>query len=189
MTTKTLMVNQALTILGVETINDLSDTSVNAKRANVLYDQTRKQVLREYPHTCCIKTLTLGAELFRTDMSLGDKYKVSYHLPTDCLRVISVNKEYDLQERYIYTDSESPKITYVYDNKNEETYSSGLIEALVYMLAYKLSMSILGTPNNDMYTIYKNTIAQEKAVNSQEILTQQFFSDEDFNFKTNSYYY
>ena len=188
MTTKTDIVNQALILLGVEGITDITDKTTNAKRANILYEQTQKQVLREYPHTCAVRTLTLGAQQIRADAVFNDKYTISYHLPEDCLRVIKVNKDFDLQERYIFTDEPEPTITYVYHNKNEESYSAGLIESLVYMLAYKLSMAITGTASADMYTLYKNTIANEKSVDSQQILTQQFFDDGDFDFKARSYF-
>lgn len=170
--------NQVLMLLGVEMITSFEENTINAKRLSILYDQTRKAVLREYPHTCCIKRVSLGAITSNN----------SYNLPDDCLRIISVNCSYELLGRSIFTTEANPMLTYIYDNKNEGTYSSGLIEALVYMLAFKLSKSILGEDGANMYTLYKNIIEQEKAVDSQQTLTQQFFSDDQFTFKSNTNY-
>jgi hypothetical protein len=181
MSNATNIVNQAFILLGVETITSLDDNKTNAIRAKTIYDTTRTAILREYPHTCCIKEVTLGAQL------AGG----GYNLPNDCLRIIKVNKDYDLRGRVIYTQEENPTIRYIYDNKNEGTYSPLLVECLVYMLAFKLSPSILQKTNNDFYSIYKDLIAKEKAVDSQQTVSQQFFGDEEFSFKdrTDQYYW
>lgn len=176
---KTSIINNAFTLLGVELINSIDDVSINARRAKLIYDQTRRTLLREYPHTSCTKTISLGAPLVNSN---------KYNLPEDCLRVIKINKDYKLEGRFIYTDEANPNITYIYDNKNEGTYSNGLIEALVYLLAFKLSKSILGTLDTNFYKLYQETINNEKSVDSQQIPTQQFFDDGDFDFKTSTYY-
>lgn len=172
----TLVVNQALILLGVETIASIDDNKTNAIRAKIIYDTTRTAILREYPHTCCIKEVTLGAQLLDG----------GYNLPNDCLRIIKVNKDYDLRGRVIYTQEENPTIRYIYDNKNEGTYSPLLVECLVYMLAFKLSGSILQKTNNDFYKLYKDLIDIEKGVDSQQTLSQQFFDDSEFSFKDNN---
>ena len=172
----TLIVNQAFILLGVETITSLDDNKTNAIRAKIIYDTTRTAILRESPHTCSIKAVTLSAQLLDGGCNL----------PHVCLRIIKVNKDYDLRGRIIYTQEENPTIRYIYDNKNEGTYSALLVECLVYMLAFKLSSSILQKTNNDFYTIYKDLIAKEKGVDSQQTISQQFFGDDNFSFKDNN---
>lgn len=178
MSNATNIVNQALILLGVETIASIDDTKTNAIRAKIIYDTTRTSILRDYPHTCCIREASLGAQLANG----------GYNLPSDCLRVIKVNQDYDLRGRVIYTPEENPTIRYIFDNKNEGTYSPLLVECLVYMLAFKLSSSILQKTNKDFYTIYKDLIDKEKGVDSQQTLSQQFFDDSDFSFKDNNWW-
>lgn len=177
MSNATNIINQSLILLGVETIASLDDNKTNAIRAKIIYDTTRTSILRDYPHNCCIKEASLGAQL-------ADG---GYNLPSDCLRIIKVNQDYDLRARVIYTPEENPTIRYIYDNKNESTYSPLLVECLVYMLAFKLSGSILQKTNNDFYKLYKDIIDKEKGVASQENLSQQFFGDDDFSFKDNNW--
>ena len=187
MTDKTNIINQAFVLLGVELIDSIDSNNINAKRAKVIYDQTRQSLLREYPHTSCTKTVSLGAPLANTN---------NYNIPDDCLRILSVHtgnepddndRDYVLKGRVLTTTVTNPNLTYIYDNKNEETYSVGLTEALVYLLAFKLSKSILGQADTNFYKLYQETIDQEKSVDSQQVPSQQFFSDAQFDFKYSNY--
>ena len=180
---RTTVINQALILLGVELLDSIDSNNTNAKRAKAIYDQTRQALLREFPHTSCIKTVALGAPLLNTN---------NYNIPDDCLRILHVHtgnessdmdRDYVLKGRVLTTSISNPNLTYVFDNKNEGTYGVGLIEALVYLLAFKLSKSILGSQETNFYKLYQETIEKEKSVDSLQIPSQVFFDDDQFSFK------
>jgi hypothetical protein len=56
------IVNRALTMLGVDPINSLSDSTKAASTANRLFNDTRAAVFRGHPWNCLIKRASLPQE-------------------------------------------------------------------------------------------------------------------------------
>lgn len=105
-------------------------------------------------------------------------------LPDDLIRIINANTEdYVVEEDRLLSNSNQLNLVYVFDNKNEETYDSLFIECLVLYLAYKISKPITGSQgtSDSYYMQCQELIKQAKAVQAQEIPSQQFFKDSDYS--------
>jgi hypothetical protein len=87
MTTETTLANLALGHLGMARITDLSERTVAAEHVRRMWGTTRDQLLRAYPWNFAIKRVALSASAVRPAFG----WAAAYPLPSDCLRVLSVN--------------------------------------------------------------------------------------------------
>jgi hypothetical protein len=82
------IVNLALMRIGESPIQSMDEGSTPARSATLLYDISRRAVLRDYDWNFAIKTIALP--VVRTENVPGAKFSYSCPVPSDCLRVVEV---------------------------------------------------------------------------------------------------
>ncbi|MFV5370017.1 hypothetical protein VXO74_15055 [Acinetobacter junii] len=180
MTTKTNLCNQALSLIGADSITSFEENTSTARRMRTVYDSSRKALLRLHPFQCATKRIKLAPLSVKPEF----EYSYQFQLPDDLIRIINANTEdYVIEADRLLSNSDQLNLVYVFDNKNEETYDSLFIECLVLYLAYKISKPITGSQgtSDSYYMQCQELIKQAKAVQAQEIPSQQFFKDSDYS--------
>lgn len=179
MTTKIDICNQALSLIGSDSITSFDDKTSIAKRMKGMYDTSRKALLRLHPFNFATKRIKLSPLTQKPDFG----YEYQYQLPNDLIRLISAStEEYVLEADKLLTNSEKLELIYVFDNTNEETFDSLFIECLILYLAAKAAKPITGSQGagESFYIQCQELIKQLKVVQAQEVLSIQFFKEDDY---------
>ena len=180
MTTKTDIANQALSLIGADSITSFEENTSTARRMRTVYDSSRKALLRLHPFQCSTKRIKLNP--ISTQPEFG--YSYQFQLPDDLIRIINANTEdYVVETDRLLSDQSELNLVYVFDNKNEETYDSLFIECLILYLASKITKAVTGSQGtaDSYYMQCQELIKQAKAVQAQEVPSQQFFKDSDYS--------
>jgi len=160
--------NQALLLLGDKTIADFNEDSTAAKLCSSLYPLTRDAVLRLHPWNCAIKRVKLAPKLQTPEYGYGN----AFTLPTDLLRLLSIDglTDYKIEGREVLSDSNSISIRYIYRNENVNEYDALLVDAISAYLAYKLAYPITKSSavRDEMKAIFGDLLKLAKSVDAQE---------------------
>lgn len=89
MTTKTDIANQALSLIGADSISSFEENTSTARRIRTVYDTSRKALLRLHLFQCAVKRIKLSP--LATQPEFG--YAYQYQLPDDLIRIINTNTE------------------------------------------------------------------------------------------------
>lgn len=176
-TTNISICNEALNLCGAKSIQSFDENTENARRCAVLYDSTRKSLLRMHPWSCAKKRVVLAPST--THPTFG--YKNAFPLPRDFLRVFDPNTQcYEFENRHILSNQDSIQLVYIYDNDNEETWDSLLAEAMALYLCAKIAKPITGSQaeSDSAYQKLMNLLKQARAINGQERPAQDFAEGE-----------
>ena len=179
MTTKVDISNQALSLIGADSITSFDDKTSIARRMKGLYDTSRKALLRFHPFNFATKRIKLSPLTHKPDFG----YEYQYQLPNDLIRIISANTEdYVLETDKLLTNDSAIELIYVFDNTNEETFDPLFTECLILYLASKAAKPITGSQGagESFYIQAQDLIKQVKAVQAQEVLSIQFFKEDDY---------
>lgn len=140
MTSATQICNRALQKIGekrVSTIFPTPEDDKAARECNAAYDSVRRLCLRSAEWNFAKTRTSLAKD--GTDPSW--EYDHRYLLPSDCLKVVRVNTDYNwqIEGRYIVTDADSPiKIIYIKDEQDPTVFDAAFAEYLAHMLAIEL---------------------------------------------------
>jgi hypothetical protein len=139
--------NNALTLLGAATITSLTESSENARKCNVIYEQTRDGLLRVHPWRFAINRASLAIDATPPAYDYNNRFV----LPTTpkCLRVLEMYEnrddgdyKWDIEGRYVVSDASTCRIKYVGQITDPTTFDTMFIEAFSASLAAKLSLPI-----------------------------------------------
>ena len=73
-------------------------------------------------------------------------YANAFPLPHDYVLIITANTErYEVENRHILADTNTIQLEYVFDNDNEQTWDSLLVEAITLKMATKLCKPVTGS--------------------------------------------
>tara|TARA_Y100001951_G_C11259449_1_gene251564 strand:+ start:101 stop:679 length:579 start_codon:yes stop_codon:yes gene_type:complete len=175
MASKVDLANEALLLLGANTITSFSDNDSNAVLVNRLYASERDAMLRSHRWNCAITTANL-ASLAGTPI-IDWQYK--FTLPTDpyCLRVLDVRTitgdiklDFAIQGRELLTEESTVDITYIQRLEDASLFDALLYQALVFRMAWKLAFPISRshTVMAQMGTMYEAVVREARAIDSQE---------------------
>ena len=175
MGSKVDLANEALLLLGANTITSFTDNDSNAVLVNRFYDSERDALLRSHRWNCAVTTANL-ASLDGTPI-IDWEYK--FTLPTDpyCLRVLDVRTvtgdiklDFAVQGRELLTEETAVDITYIQRLIDTMLYDSLLYQALVFRMAWKLSFPITRSScvMQQMAQLYDAVVRDARAVDSQE---------------------
>lgn len=152
--------NLALSNLGKDNINALSDAGAEARACNQFYDHVLGTLLQAYPWRFAGKTQSL-AEL--TNNKPG-AWGYAYSRPVDCLKVRWVRPEYsiddpcsqtlaqeignpyDIEGTLIYCNLSPAFLRYTWKVTDPTKYSPLFVEALSWHLAVRLAMPLTRDP-------------------------------------------
>lgn len=184
MTTKTDIANQALSLIGADSITSFEENTSTARRMKTLYDTSRKALLRLHPFQCATKRIRLTPLVDAPEFG----YSKQFQLPDDLIRIINTNiEDYTVETDRVLSNSNYLDLVYIFDNKNEETYDALFIECLVLYLAYKTTKAITGSQgtSDSYYQQCQALIKETKAVQAQETPSIQFIRDADYQILRN----
>lgn len=169
MTTTVKICNSALVSLGANTINSLTQNSVEANQCNAKWDIVRREELRAHPWNFAIKRVQLPT-VSGDDPAF--RYDYRYQVPSDNLRILKVydNIDYKLERRTIITNKDSCYIKYIYDNDQPETWDSSFVGMVVARMALELAYVLPGarTMIETMWNLYKHKGAVAMAIDASE---------------------
>ena len=175
MGSKVDLANEALLLLGANTITSFTDNDSNAVLVNRFYESERDALLRSHRWSCAITTANLAS---LADTPIID-WEFKFTLPTDpyCLRVLDVRTvtgdiklEFEVQGRELHTEETAVDITYIKRLDDATQFDALLYQALVFRLAWKLSYPI--TRSNpvmqQMASMYDAVVRDARTIDSQE---------------------
>ena len=166
-TTRTSIVNHALSLIGDQNIASFDENTARAERCRSIYDQVRKSILRDHPWSCAKKRTILAP--VTTYPAFG--YTHSFPLPRDFIRIISANTEkYEVENRYILANTNRINLEYIFDNDNEDSWDSMLVEAMSLKMAAKLCKPNTGSDaaGQSAEAQYRDLIKRARTINAQE---------------------
>ena len=172
-TTKVNICNEALSMIGAQSIQSFDDKTENARRCASIYDSSRKALLRMHPWSFAKKREQLAP--ISTHPTFG--YSNSFPLPVDFVRIIDTGvSEYEVEGRHILANSNAINLVYVADIDNEDYWDSLFSECMALYLVHKLAKPITGsqTEADSAWQKLQNMLKQARAINGQERPSQDF---------------
>lgn len=139
-------VNNAIRLLGADTITSFSDGSKKSSIADGIYKFVKNHTLSMYPWKFALKKV----ELARDSATPNNEWTYQYSMPSDSISglpnavffsgEVGARSElrFDVYEKKILTDSETVFVDYVYDVQ-EDSMPSYFITLLVYQAAWHLA--------------------------------------------------
>ena len=130
-------VNRALLKLGVNAISSPDEESTRAETVRNIYNDCVDYLLSQYDFYFAQKQVSLAK--LDTEPVFG--YKNVYKLPTDFIRLVTIDKSvrYEFIGNTIHSDADNLSIKYVFKNYDPSTYSPLFKELLSVRLAFELS--------------------------------------------------
>lgn len=167
--------NEALLLLGANTITSFADDDSNAVLVDRFYHSERDAILRSHRWNCAIETANLAS---LSDTPIID-WQYQFTLPVDpyCLRVLDVRTvsgdiylDFAIQGRKILTQESTVDITYIKRVEDPSSFDALLYQTIVFRLAWKLAFPITRshTVMNHMGTMYEAVAREARAIDSQE---------------------
>lgn len=162
--------NQALLLLGEQTIQSLEEDSTQAKVCDAFYKTSRDACLRELKPSFA----RVRAILDTVSVTPVWDFDNAYRLPQDCLLVIEQDnvtmqdrtyREWRVEGRDFLTNRIEPRVLYIKSDDDIESLMDGsFVKALACYVAYEIAYSL--TNSNDkvsaMYDLY--TIRRDQAI-------------------------
>lgn len=147
MATEVSIVSNASLRLGGEPISsfdeaDLSGSNIERSRlASNLWPTVRRSILRAHPWNVATARVLLSPDA--TAPAFG--YSARFLRPIDWLRTLGVGNDtrdripYRTEGRYYLANESAFPLTYIFDNKDPETYDASLVEAMELGVALALA--------------------------------------------------
>jgi len=176
--TETSICNSALSKIGADRINSLTEDSKEARLCNEQYAKLRNEVLRSHPWNFAIKrkSLSLSAE------TPTFEYDNFFPIPSDCLRVLKVNDtgvKFKIEGNKIATDNDEISIMYIAKITNTALFSVDFAEVLAWRIAADLAYSIVQSRTvwADTMAIYREFLRNARSMDAQEGSPEDFIAD------------
>ena len=149
--------NLALSRIGVENIELMTEASEPARACSQFYDHARRIVLRKYPWTWATRGVALAALLEHPP-----NFDYAYRYPADCVSIRKLycpkydnNPAYTTYQlgggddgRVLYTDVPGAICEYTADIKDCSLMDDQFVEALSWKLAASVAFKLTGSVQN-----------------------------------------
>lgn len=141
----TVIVNMALSALGIAPVLSIDDNTKPAKVMNVWFDPTRDEVIRAAAWTFARTRATL-AQLTETPAFTWD-YQYQLPVKPKCLRVLKLIEGYDyvIESDKLLTNFETASILFLQRVTDPTKYDSMFVPALAYRLAFNACFDLTGS--------------------------------------------
>jgi hypothetical protein len=184
--------NEAMDLLGADTITSLTENSKEARLCNRRFDTVRDTVLRSHNWNCAISRAALAQDA--TAPSFGFTYQ--YTLPTNpfCLRVISFwnaevnnevaaynsNKMFKIEGRKVLSNESSCSIIYVARVTDTETLDSLCSSVIAHRLASETAYAITGSNSvaQATFQLYQQRLNEARGMDAVEGYPERIEADE-----------
>ncbi len=187
----TKIANLALVEIGAKVIETLTDQSETARVMNVLFDQTRDELLEGYQWNFAMERQLLVSKTITTAQAL--EYTTAFQLPTDpyCLRVtemINSEEDWKVEGRTLLTHNSTVTAKYIKRVEDPVQFTPSFITALYVLLASKAVLPLKQDPKAKiaLFQIHQEMLNKAKANDGQEGTAEDFISSEltDVRFNT-----
>ena len=161
--------NRALTFLGAQPITSLSDDTKQARACNLMYEQSRDQVLRGHPFNFATKRVALAADTTAPVWYFTN----AFTWPSDCLRILEVDttEEWVIEGKKIVSDAAAP-LNIVYTSQVTDTteFDTLFVEAYALRLASDIAYEITASQTvlSNMEELYARKLAEARLIDAQE---------------------
>lgn len=186
MTSIVAICNIALSNIGKDNIQALTDAGAEARACRQFYDLTRDLLLQAYPWRFAGKTQSLAAVTNDKPGAWG----YAYSRPNDCLKVRWLRPEYstldpqisdsgpeclchphEIEGQTIYSNLSPAFLRYTFRLTDPTRYSPMFIDALSWHLAVRLAMPLTRDPKvrADAYQLARAMQSQAEAADANEV--------------------
>jgi hypothetical protein len=182
MADKTTIINRALSLIGAEPINNLTDDTPEAQIANRQYEESRRSVLSECLWNFAAKRDALNSVAETLPWSKDGVNNV-FQLPADIIRIFEVSQPYatwHIEQDRLITDVSEIGILYVYDLEDTTKFSSSFTDAFADKLAADMCYTVLNSNTEAKLMMEKYegvSLPKAMADNSQEGTAAQVKDD------------
>jgi hypothetical protein len=169
MATEVEICNSALSKLGVEPLNTLSDNTKKARLCAKQYSKIRDWLLRRHPWNFAVKQITLTPE--STAPTFG--YQYQYILPSDFIRLYKNNDpdyEYTIQGKRLLSNQPTVDLLYVYQVTVPDTFDATFTELLATFLAADMCYALVQSREltAQLTEQGENYLREIRSINAQE---------------------
>jgi len=169
MATEVEICNSALSKLGVEPINTLSDNTKKARLCNAQYPKIRDWLLRRHPWNFAVKQVSLTPEVATPVFG----YQYQYILPADFIRLFKnsdPNCPFTLQGKRLYTDDPTIDFYYVYRVTVPDMFDATFTELLATFLAADMCYALVQSRElqQTMTAQGEEYLREIRSINAQE---------------------
>ena len=189
--------NEAMHLLGADTITSLTENSKEARYCNSSYADKRDAVLRAHPWNIAVTRAALAKDA--TAPAFG--FSSQFTLPTNpyCLRVLSFwNKSVDsevsaydsqisfkIEGRKVMTNEDECKITYIGRVIDTEQYDSLLVSAIACRIAADGAYHLTGSMNvaQQMQALYETRLREARGIDAMEGTPDKIIADDFVNIR------
>lgn len=139
-------------------ISDITEESVEAEQANLIYDDTRKELLRRYPWRFA-HAYTSPATL--SGVTVPGNWDYAYQYPTDAVKVKHITNIADRNDpilafeialiegtsntKAILTDEQNAEFAYTKDISDPTRFDPEFTMAFSFLLAERMCMALTGS--------------------------------------------
>lgn len=175
--------NLALSNIGKDNINALTDAGAEARACSQFYEHTRDVLLQAYPWRFAGVTVSLA----QVANDKPGQWGYAYQRPTDCLKVRWVRPEYDLADlpmtrqeelahpheaegQRIYANLSPAFLRYTSRLTDPSRFSPLFVDALAWHLAVRLAMPLTRDPKlrADAYQVANIITGQAQMADANE---------------------
>jgi hypothetical protein len=192
MSSKTEIVNMALTSLSARTITSLNEGSVNANIAKGWYPRSLKFCLNKSLWTFATKRVNLTQ--YEVDIPWSNNgMDFAYAYPNDRVRIFNYDPpraRIREEAAYIISDSDSLGAAYVFFNDNPESYTAEFEEAFAVKLAADMSFAITtdeSIKKEKMSDFQSIALPEALSINSQHSTPVSVIDDEWLRVKNGAF--
>ena len=169
MADETSICNSAAILLGSKPIVSIDDeNNAFAKLCKISYSSVRDFVLDLHTWNCATKRVIL-APLVSTP---AFNYTYKFQLPSDVIRVVSVNDDddYKLEDsRTLLCDSDTVNLIYIYRIEDPNEMPPSLREVISIRLAWLLSFTLTqeNTDRQELERVFADTLRKARTIDAQ----------------------
>jgi len=173
MADQTTIVNRALTLLGAEPINNLTDNTPEAQIANRVYEEARRSILSECLWNFATKRIVLNQVVGTPAWSL-DQVNNIFQLPSGIIRIFGISSNaatWRIEQDKLITDVSDIGIIYVFNLTDTSKFSSSFTDAFADKLAADMCYAILNSNTEAKLLLEKydgESLPKAMSENSQE---------------------
>jgi hypothetical protein len=173
MASKVKIANLALSRLGVSAITSLTDNTIEAKQANLMFEEVAKEVMTEGAFSSTIRRAVLNLTANTPDFG----FTYEFQLPTNpvSLRILSIDEEqtgsyeYRIEGDKLLANISTMEVEYIAYLTNSGDYDEMLKRVIVAKLAAELAYPLTGSGAvaDKLYNKYLQEFADAKSVDGQ----------------------
>lgn len=172
MANKVSVCSSALNLLGADAISDFAEDNDRARLAAQLFPQVLDATIRAHTWDAFRARVVLsplvGAPAFG--------YAYAYQLPSDCLRVLSIDEveglpvDYDVEGATLLTDINPVYLRYLRSVDDGSTWDAGFVDVITHALAAAFAYPVTSNASNAQYFegLYQQKLRRARAADGQQ---------------------